>query len=115
MTVKRGDVVLVDDPFKAGGAEVRRARVIPNDRDHAQMTNTIVAQTSGNITRVHESTPGLIALVTELHCGLARDSALIATNRLTRKQREILGVLGSLSTTTMARVDKCLRSALEFA
>ena len=47
MTVNRGDVVLVDYPFTTGGAMMRPALVVQNDRDNARMTNTIVAQISG--------------------------------------------------------------------
>ena len=45
-------------------------------------------------------------------CGLARDSALVATNLLTMHQSDILRVLGSLSAATMAPIDDCLRVAL---
>ncbi len=41
------------------------------------MTNTIVAQISGNTTRVNEATQHLIELAAEPGCGLARDSALV--------------------------------------
>ena len=59
MTVNRGDVVLVDYPFTTGGAKVRPALVVQNDRDNARMTNTIVAQISGNTARVNEATQHL--------------------------------------------------------
>ncbi len=76
MTVNRGDIVLVDYPFTTGGAKVRPALVVQNDRDNARMTNTIVAQISGNTSRVNEATQHLIELAAEPGCGLARDSAL---------------------------------------
>ena len=44
MKVNRGDVVLVDYPFTSGGAKVRLALVVQNDRDNARMANTIVAK-----------------------------------------------------------------------
>ena len=112
MRVNRGDVVLVDYPFTTGGAKVRPALVVQNDRDNARMTNTIVAQISGNTARVNEATQHLIELAVEPGCGLARDSALIATNMLTMRQGDILRVLGSLSVATMAEIDDCLRIAL---
>ncbi len=112
MTVKRGDVVLVDYPFTAGGAKVRPALDVQNDRDNARMANTIIAQLSGNTMRVHEPTQLFITLAVEPNCGLARDSALIATNLLTMNQGDILRVLGFLSRPTMAKVDECLKSAL---
>ncbi len=97
MKVNRGDVVLVDYPFTTGGAKVRPALVVQNDRDNVRMTNTIVAQISDNTARVNEPTQDLIELVSEPGCGLARDSALIATNLLTMHQGDILRVLGALS------------------
>ena len=112
MTVKRGDVVLVDDPFTTGRAQVRPALIVQNDRDNGRMANTIVAQISGNLARVHEATQHLIELAVEPGCGLARDSALIATNLLTMRQSDILRVLGSLSAAAMAQIDDCLRIAL---
>ncbi len=112
MTVKRGDVVLVNYPFTTGGAKVRPALIVQNDRDNGRMANSIVAQISGNLARVHEATQHLIELAVEPGCGLARDSALIATNLLTMHQSDILHVLGSLSAATMAQIDDCLRIAL---
>ena len=82
MTVNRGDVVLVDYPFTTGGAKVRPALVVQNDRDNVRMTNTIVAQISGNTARANEATQHLIELAAEPGCGRARDSALVATNLL---------------------------------
>ena len=112
MTVNRGDVVLVDYPYTAGGAKVRPALVVQNDRDNARMTSTIVAQICGNTARVNEPTQNLIELASEPACGLARDSALIATNLLTMRQSDILRVLGSLSAGTMVQIDDCLKVAL---
>ena len=112
MRVNRGDVVLVDYPFTTGGAKVRPALVVQNDRDNARMTNRIVAQISGNTARVSEVTQHLIDLAAEPGCGPMRDSALIATNLLTMHQGDILRVLGSLSAATMAQIDECLRAAL---
>jgi mRNA interferase MazF len=110
--VTRGDVVLVDYPFTAGGAKVRPALVVQNDRDNARMANTVVAQISGNTARVSEATQHLIELAADPGCGLTRDSALIATNLLTMRQSDILRVLGTLSAATMAQIDECLRVAL---
>lgn len=112
MRVNRDDVVLVDYPFTAGGSKVRPALVVQNDRDNGRMTNTIVAQISGNTARANEPTQHLIVLAAEPGCGLARDSALIATNLPTMHQSVILRVLGALSAATMAQIDDCLRVAL---
>jgi mRNA interferase MazF len=110
--VNRGDVVLVDYPLTTGSAKVRPALVVQNDRDNDRMTNTIVAQISGNTARVNEATQHLIELAAGPGCGPARDSALIATNLLTMHQSDILRDLGSLSAATMAQINECLRVAL---
>jgi mRNA-degrading endonuclease toxin of MazEF toxin-antitoxin module len=41
MNVLRGDVVLLDYPYAGGGAKVRPALVIQNDRDNQRLVNTI--------------------------------------------------------------------------
>jgi hypothetical protein len=61
---------------------------------------------------VNEATQHLIELAAEPRCGLARDSALVATNLLTMHQSDILRVLESLSAATMVQIDDCLRAAL---
>ena len=50
MTVSRGDVILVDFPFSAGGgSKVRPAVVVQNDRDNRRLTNVIVAMITTHI------------------------------------------------------------------
>ncbi len=65
MRLNRGDVVLVDYPFTTGGAKVRPALVVQNDRDNVRLTNTIVAQISSNNSRANEATQHLIELAAE--------------------------------------------------
>ena len=115
MSVRRGDVVLVDYPFTTGGGKVRPALVVQNDRDNGRLMNTIIAQISSNSTRVHEVTQHLIQLNQEPGCGLMRDSALIATNLLTLHQSDILRTLGVLSAESMEKVDSCLKAALDLS
>ena len=113
MNIRRGEVVLVDYPYTAGGAKVRPALVVQNDRDNARLRNTIVAQISSNTSRVHEASQLLIELAKEPGCGLKRDSAGICTNLLTLDKDDVLRVLGALSPASMARVGDCLKAALE--
>ena len=115
MSVRRGDVVLVDYPFTTGGGKVRPALVVQNDGDNARLMNTIIAQISSNTTRVHQATQLLIELAHEPGCGLMRDSALIATNLLTLAQSDVLRTLGVLSDESMKKVDSCLKAALELS
>lgn len=44
MTIKRGDVVLIDAPFiTRPGSKIRPMLVVQNDTNNARMANTIVA------------------------------------------------------------------------
>jgi mRNA interferase MazF len=65
MNVQRGDVVLVDFPLSSGaGTKVRPSLVVQNDRDNLRLTNTVVAQITGNIQRAREATQVMIELST---------------------------------------------------
>ena len=45
MNVQRGDIVLLDYPYPSGGgAKVRPALVVQNDRDNRRLVNTIIVQ-----------------------------------------------------------------------
>ncbi len=63
MKVRRGDVVLIDYPFsRGGGAKVRPALVVQNDRDNSRLENTIVAQITSRIDRAeHDCTSPWLA------------------------------------------------------
>jgi mRNA-degrading endonuclease toxin of MazEF toxin-antitoxin module len=104
MRVNRGDVVLVDYPFAKGGAKVRPALVVQNDRDNARMTNTIVAQISGNAARAKEATQHLIELTAEPGCGLARDSALIATKLVAQRAISVYVVRSDPAEATIVSI-----------
>jgi mRNA interferase MazF len=57
MNVQRGDVVLLDYPYASGGgAKVRPALVVQNDRDNQRLTNTIVVQITSVTRRALEPT-----------------------------------------------------------
>ncbi len=65
MNIQRGDVVLVDYPYAAGGgAKVRPVLVIQNDRDNQRLLNTIVAQITSVTRRALEPTQVLIEIAT---------------------------------------------------
>jgi hypothetical protein len=59
------------------------------------MANSIVAQICCNKTRLSESKQHFIVLAAEPGCGMATDSALVATIVLTMQQSDIVRVLGS--------------------
>ncbi len=114
--MKRGDVVLLDYPFADGsGSKLRPALVVQNDRDNQRLTNTIAALITKNVTRVHEPTQLLVNLSTPegRQSGLNQTSAVTWGNLFAVAQTKIRRVIGSLSTTTMTRIDACLRAAFE--
>jgi mRNA interferase MazF len=65
MNVQRGDVVLVDYPYAAGGGtKVWPVLVVQNDRDNQRLLNTIVAQITSVTRRALEPTQLLIEIAT---------------------------------------------------
>jgi mRNA interferase MazF len=116
MNVERGDVVLVDYPYVAGGGtKVRPVLVIQNDRDNQRLPNTIVAQITSVTRRALESTQLLIEIATPegQQSGLRQDSVVNCVNLLTLDRGKILRNLGSLSDDLMQKVNECLRAALQ--
>lgn len=113
--MNRGDLVIVDFRPTNPNAGVRPALVIQNNRDNARMLNTIVAQVTTNITRAAADTQ---LLIDENHAdwdrsGLIRPSVVNCSNIYTIERRDVAKQIGSLSESTMADVDECLRAALD--
>src|SRR5215470_10529979 len=116
MNVQRGDVVLVDYPYAAGGGtKVRPVLVVQNDRDNQRLLNTIVAQITSVTRRALEPTQLLIEIATPAgqQSGLRQDSVVNCVNLLTLDQGKVLRKLGSLPEVLMRRVNHCLKAALE--
>lgn len=117
MSVSRGDVVLVDFPFSAGGAaKVRPALVVQNDRDNLRLTNTIVAMITTRTRRaLTEPTQLFIDVSTPegKQTGLLMNSAVNCVNLFTLDQQKILRTLGQLPSDLMARINDCLKASLE--
>jgi len=116
MNVQRGDVVLVDYPYSAGGGtKVRPVFVIQNDRDNQRLVNIIVAQITSVTRRSLEPTQLLIEITTSegQRSGLRQDSVVNCINLLTLDKARILRKLGSLPNALMQRVNNCLKAALE--
>jgi mRNA interferase MazF len=116
MTVQRGNVILVDFPFSAGGgAKVRPALVVQNDRDNLRLPNTIVAQITSVTRRSLEPTQIMILLTSSegKQSGLRQDSVVNTVNIATLHQSKILRTLGSLPDPVMQQVNSCLKIALQ--
>ncbi len=116
MNVQRGDVVLVDYPYAAGGGtKVRPVLVVQNDRDNQRLRNTIVAQITSVTRRVFEPTQLLIEIATPAgqQSGLRQDSVVNCVNLLTMDKGMVLRRLGNLPDILMQQVNECLKVALE--
>jgi mRNA interferase MazF len=116
MNVQRGDVVLVDYPYAAGGGtKVRPVLVIQNDRDNQRLLNTIVAQITSVTRRALEPTQVLIEITTPAgqQSGLRPNSVVNCVNLLTLDKDQVLRKLGSLPDALMQQVNNCLKAALE--
>jgi len=93
MTVRRGDVVLLDYPFAAGGGgKVRPALVVQNDLDNGRLLNTIVVMITGRTQRAtREPTQLLIDISTPdgRQSGLVMNSAVNCANFFTVGQVKV--------------------------
>ena len=116
MTVQRGDVVLLDYPFAAGGgSKVRPALVVQNDFDNTLLVNTIVVMITSRVHRAaREPTQLLIDVSTPdgRQSGLMMNSAVNCANVFTIGKNKILRTLGHMPASIMAQVDVCLKAAL---
>jgi mRNA interferase MazF len=115
MTVKRGDVVLLNAPFVTRpGGKIRPMLVIQNDANNSRMANTILATISTNTTRSHEPTQVLIDVATPegQQSGLLATSVVSTENLLTVRQSQIVRTIGSLPVSIMRQVDAALKESL---
>ncbi len=117
MSVRRGDIVLVQLPFASGQtAKVRPVLIIQSDHNNQRLKNTIIAAITSNVSRVdHEPTQFLIDTSTAegLASGLKFNSAVICEYLATVEQSRIGRRLGQLPASAMRRIDVCLTAALD--
>ena len=116
MTIRRGNVVVVDLPFAGGtGSKVRPVLVVQNDRDNQRMANTIVAMISGNIRHANEDTQLLIDPATPdgASSGSHGPSVVKCSNLYTIRQADVIRPIGQLSSTLTPVLDVCLKAALQ--
>jgi mRNA interferase MazF len=115
MTVRRGDVVLLQAPFTSRtGAKARPMLVVQNDRNNARMANTILVFITSNISRASEPTQVLVDIQSPeaKHSGLKQTSVVSCENILTVVQSDILRTIGHLPDALMERVDAALKESL---
>jgi mRNA interferase MazF len=117
MKVKRGDVVLIDQPYSdAGGSKVRPVLVVQADVRNALLTDTIVAMITRNLSRVgRDPTQLLIDISTPdgRQSGLKVNSAVTCGNLFTIHEDLVQRKIGELPATLMRLVNDCLKAALE--
>ncbi len=114
--MKRGDVVIVEFPYVHGGrGKNRPALIVQNDRDNGRLTNTVVAMISGNIQHAAEGTQLLIDPTTPegSSSGLHGQSVVKCCNLFTVAQSDIQRIIGRVSEAMMAKVEECLKAALD--
>ncbi len=113
--MNRGDVVLAFYPFASGsGGKRRPGLVVQNDADNLRMGATILAQITTNLSRAGEPTHLLIkaSTIEGQHSGLLHDSLVACNNLATVEVTRIHKVIGRLPSTTMRKLDDCLKAAL---
>jgi mRNA-degrading endonuclease toxin of MazEF toxin-antitoxin module len=89
--------------------------VVQNDCDNRRLINTIVALITRNVSRAAEPSQLLIDVTTPegRSSGLNQISAVVCTNLFTISQTKIRRAIGTLPPTLMAKVDDCLKVALD--
>ena len=115
MNVQRGDLVLLDYPYASGGgAKVRPALVVQNDRENQRLANTIVVQITSVTRRALEPTQLLVEVSTSEGqlSGLRQDSVVNCVNIVTLEKAKILRRLGTLPDSLLQQVNACLMTAL---
>lgn len=116
MTVNRGDIVVIDQPFSSGdGSKVRPVLVLQNDRDNGRMTNTIVAMITRTVRAELTQLPIDPNTPQGKACGLIAPSAINCSNLFTIDQRLIRKKIGALPAELWPQVEACLRQALHLA
>jgi mRNA interferase MazF len=115
MTLRRGDVVLLQAPFASrAGAKTRPMLVVQNDANNARMANTILVFITTNLSRASEPTQVLIDVQTAdgQISGLKKNSVVSCENILTVVQGDIQRTIGRLPDALMGLVDQALKASL---
>jgi len=116
MKVQRGDVVLTRVPHTAGGRGKKRpAVVIQADKYNRSERYVLVAEITSNLTRAADPANLLIEVATlDGHAtGLIRDSVVTCLQLATISEDRITSTIGKLSPALLAKLNDCLKVALE--
>ncbi len=117
MNVQRGDVVMVDCVFSdRTGSKRRPALVVQADASNRVLDDTILALIPGSARRrVGAATQLEIDLTTPdgRQTGLSIDSVVQCENLVTVDRQLLFRVRGRFSAALMAKVNDCLKAALE--
>jgi len=116
MSVRRGDVVILNFPQAPGQPPKRRpAVVVQSDHNNGRLTNSIFAMVTSNI-RLAAAEPAqvLIDLTTPdgQSAGLTRTSAVKCENLYTLPQATVLKIIGQLSPALLQQIDDALKASL---
>lgn len=119
MSVRRGDVVLVDYPFAdATGSKVRPALVVQADYNNIRIANTVIVMITrrAHLAAVEPSQVLVDPLSPDGQTtGLITQSAITCENLFTVNQRRVIRTLGRASDALMRAVDNCLKAALDLS
>jgi len=117
MNVRRGDVVLLDQPFSDGsGSKIRPVVIVQSDSRNERLNCTVVASITRNLARSqHDPTQVLIDVSTldGAESGLNADSVIACGNLFTVHQDLLDRKIGELTGRLMSQVAEALLSALE--
>jgi mRNA interferase MazF len=111
MTLRRGEVVLVDWPFSdTTGRKLRPAVVVQADFLNTLIADTVLVQITGTSRSAATEVP--LDPAVEPRSGLQHLSYAVCNNLLTRQQTLVYRRLGELSTGAMRRIEDGIKTAL---
>jgi len=114
--MKRGDVVLVRFPHPSGLRGKKRPGVIvQSDRYQGSVRTVVVAEVTSNLAMANDPACVFIDLKTVdgRETGLSKDSVATMLMLTTVYVDRVEHVLGSLSASLLARMEDCIKAALD--
>ena len=115
----RGDVVLLDVAFVTGqGSKVRPAVVIQTDQLNARLQSTMLAVITTNTSRAATEPTQLLIDITNSEgqaTGLLAASTVKCEHLITANQSRVKRKIGRFSPALLARLEICLKAALDLS